>query len=99
MQYKYDALDAHGKKVSDTIEADSTSDAIALIMATGLFPTKVKESKDKEGIKNTSIISKLPTLRLNRPLTTMEKVMMAIISLQLIIITGLAILKIWALLK
>lgn len=87
MQYKYDALDAQGEKVSDTVEADSTSNAIALIRDAGLFPTKVKEDSNSKKFKNTSMI---PKFRLKRPLTTMEKVMMVIISLQLIIITGLA---------
>jgi len=98
MKYSYMALDQDGNTVSGSLDAENTKEVISLIREKGLFPTKVVATEPKSVLfprkktnsMNTGMVSKIFKFKLDRPLTTMEKVMMVIISLQLIIIAGLA---------
>ena len=88
MEYKYEALDAQGKEVKGFINAHETSEAISMLRNDGLFPTKINvvgtDSKPcKKKVKGKSLFD------LKRPLTTMEKAMMSIISFETILIVGL----------
>lgn len=46
--FQYEAMNASGQEVKDTVEATSSEDAIAKIRAKGYFPTKVKEKAEKK---------------------------------------------------
>lgn len=46
--YQYEAMNASGQEVKDTVEAASSEEAIAKIRAKGYFPTKVKEKAEKK---------------------------------------------------
>jgi type IV pilus assembly protein PilC len=41
--YQYEAMNAQGQEVKDSIEALSTEEAISKIRNLGFFPTKIKE--------------------------------------------------------
>jgi len=47
-RYQFEAMNAQGQTVRDQIEAESTEDAIAKIRAQGMFPTKVREVREKK---------------------------------------------------
>jgi len=47
--YEYEAMNAEGKAVTDTLEARNTDEAIARIREMNLFPTRVIERKAVEG--------------------------------------------------
>ncbi len=49
--YKYNAVNNLGKKVKNTISAESTTAATELIRALGLFPTSIKEDKSAKKTK------------------------------------------------
>lgn len=49
--YTYEAMNASGQEVKDSIEAASNEEAIKLIRAKGYFPTKVKEKAAKKTAK------------------------------------------------
>ena len=46
--FQYEALNASGQEVKDTIEAPSKEDAVAKVRGLGYFPTKVVEKADKK---------------------------------------------------
>ncbi|MFN4243816.1 MAG: type II secretion system F family protein [Tepidisphaerales bacterium] len=46
--YQYEAMNASGQEVKDTVEASNSEEAIAKIRAKGYFPTKVKEKAEKK---------------------------------------------------
>lgn len=62
--YTYEAMNASGQEVKDSIEAASNEEAIKLIRAKGYFPTKVKEkaakktAKKKKGGEETMLVPK-----------------------------------------
>jgi len=47
-RFQYEAMNAQGQAVRDQVDAQSTEDAIAKIRAKGLFPTDVREMKQKK---------------------------------------------------
>jgi type IV pilus assembly protein PilC len=47
-QYQYEALNASGQEVKDTLEAPSKEEAVAKVRGLGYFPTKVVEKSDKK---------------------------------------------------
>ncbi|NOZ22813.1 MAG: type II secretion system F family protein [Planctomycetes bacterium] len=47
-KFQYEAMNAQGQAMRDQIDAQSTEDAIAKIRAKGLFPTDVREVREKK---------------------------------------------------
>lgn len=50
-KFSFEAMNPQGQAVRDVIEAQSTDDAIAKIRAKGLFPTNIKEMREKRSVK------------------------------------------------
>jgi type IV pilus assembly protein PilC len=46
--FQYEAMNASGQEVKDTVEAANSEDAISKIRSKGYFPTKVKEKVEKK---------------------------------------------------
>ncbi len=85
MEYKYEALDAQGNEVEDTIKAYDKRAAIDAIRKKGLFPTIVRVIGT--GVESKTKSRTLPDWLICR--TTKEKAMFSIICLLLILIAGL----------
>jgi type IV pilus assembly protein PilC len=47
--FEYEAMNARGETVSDSVQADSAEDAVSSIRAMNLFPTRVSEQKAERG--------------------------------------------------
>ncbi len=47
--YEYEAMNAKGESVVDTVQADSAEEAVSAIRAMNLFPTRVSEQKAERG--------------------------------------------------
>ena len=47
-RFQYEAMNAQGQAVRDQVDAQSTEDAISKIRAKGLFPTDVREVREKK---------------------------------------------------
>jgi type IV pilus assembly protein PilC len=50
-KFSFEAMNPQGQAVRDTIEAQSTDDAIAKIRAKGFFPTNIKEVREKRSAR------------------------------------------------
>jgi hypothetical protein len=85
MEYKYEALDAQGNEVEDTIKAYDKRAAIDAIRKKGLFPTLVRVIGN--GVESKKKSRTIPDWLICR--TTKEKAMFSIICLLLILIAGL----------
>jgi type II secretory pathway component PulF len=85
MEYKYEALDAQGNEVEDTIKAYDKRAAIDAIRKKGLFPTLVRVIGTGKKPKKKS--KGLPDWLICR--TNKEKIMFSIICLMTILIAGL----------
>jgi type II secretory pathway component PulF len=86
MEYKYEALDAQGNEVEDTIKAYDHKSAIKAIRDKGLFPTKVNVIGN--GVEPKKKSRTIPDWLIFR--TTKEKAMFSIICVLIILIAGLA---------
>ena len=87
MEFKYEALDAQGREVKDTIEALDNKEAVSKIRNLGLFPTKVRFDSPVEFFKKDKRRYRIPRWLIAE--TNKEKIMFSIICLLIVLVTGL----------